>query len=166
MNTISLSMSMSLSYSAVNYTRYTCFLASSLSSSSSSISKTLKFPSLYLKIGRRMINSASVSFSSPPPDSDAADQIATAYTAPVQPPPPPKPWLIVGLGNPGKMFKGTRHNVGFEMIDTIAEAEGISMSSVSFKALWGEGYIGDVPVILSKPQTFMNLSGWSYGFIL
>lgn len=163
MNTISLSMSMSLSYSAVNYTRYTCFLASSLSSSSSSISKTLKFPSLYLKIGRRMINSASVSFSSPPPDSDAADQIATAYTAPVQPPPPPKPWLIVGLGNPGKMFKGTRHNVGFEMIDTIAEAEGISMSSVSFKALWGEGYIGDVPVILSKPQTFMNLSGESVG---
>ncbi|KAK2368086.1 Peptidyl-tRNA hydrolase family protein [Trifolium repens] len=47
------------------------------------------------------------------------------------------------------------------MVDTIAEAEGISMNSVSFKALFGKGYIGDVPVILAKPQTFMNLSGES-----
>ncbi|KAJ1437933.1 Peptidyl-tRNA hydrolase [Sesbania bispinosa] len=46
-----------------------------------------------------------------------------------------EPWLIVGLGNPGNKFAATRHNVGFEMVDTIAEAEGISMSSVSFKAL-------------------------------
>ncbi|OIW10046.1 hypothetical protein TanjilG_32786 [Lupinus angustifolius] len=71
------------------------------------------------------------------------------------------PWLIVGLGNPGKTFNATRHNVGFEMVDAIAEAEGISMNSVSFKALFGKGYIGDVPVILAKPQTFMNLSGQS-----
>ncbi|CAH9084794.1 unnamed protein product [Cuscuta epithymum] len=77
-----------------------------------------------------------------------------------------QPWLIVGLGNPGKRFSGTRHNVGFEMVDTIAEAEGISMSSVSFKALFGKGFIGEVPVILAKPQTFMNLSGWSNCFIL
>ncbi|KAL2933979.1 Peptidyl-tRNA hydrolase chloroplastic [Bienertia sinuspersici] len=53
--------------------------------------------------------------------------------------------------------------VGFEMIDTIAEAEGISMSSVSFKASFGKGYIGKVPVFLSKPQTFMNVSGESVG---
>ncbi|KAK2439450.1 aminoacyl-tRNA hydrolase [Trifolium repens] len=77
-----------------------------------------------------------------------------------------EPWLIVGLGNPGKKFSGTRHNVGFEMVDTIAEAEGISMNSVSFKALFGKGYIGDVPVILAKPQTFMNLSGESVGAIV
>ncbi|AET05306.1 putative aminoacyl-tRNA hydrolase [Medicago truncatula] len=77
-----------------------------------------------------------------------------------------EPWLIVGLGNPGKKFNGTRHNVGFEMVDAIAEAEGISMSSVSFKALFGKGYIGDVPVILAKPQTFMNLSGESVGAIV
>ncbi|PWZ19494.1 Peptidyl-tRNA hydrolase, mitochondrial [Zea mays] len=66
-----------------------------------------------------------------------------------------KPWLFVGLGNPGRMYKGTRHNVGFEMIDAIAEAEGISVSKSSL--------IGDVPVMLAKPQTFMNASGESVG---
>ncbi|TKY60914.1 Peptidyl-tRNA hydrolase [Spatholobus suberectus] len=76
------------------------------------------------------------------------------------------PWLIVGLGNPGKKYAATRHNVGFEMVDTIAAAEGISMSTVSFKALFGKGFIGDVPVILAKPQTFMNSSGESVGAIV
>ncbi|XP_066367013.1 peptidyl-tRNA hydrolase, mitochondrial-like [Miscanthus floridulus] len=74
-----------------------------------------------------------------------------------------KPWLFVGLGNPGRMYKGTRHNVGFEMIDAIAEAEGISVSSNQFKAIVGKGLIGDVPVMLAKPQTFMNASGESVG---
>ncbi|XP_060172662.1 peptidyl-tRNA hydrolase, mitochondrial-like [Lycium barbarum] len=77
-----------------------------------------------------------------------------------------KPWLIVGLGNPGKRYAATRHNVGFEMIDTIADAEGISMGSVSFKAQFGKGFIGDVPVMLAKPQTFMNASGESVGAIV
>uniref|UniRef100_A0A7C9DTC6 peptidyl-tRNA hydrolase n=1 Tax=Opuntia streptacantha TaxID=393608 RepID=A0A7C9DTC6_OPUST len=158
-------MSMSLSSSAVNYSRCNCSLSSSFSGFSSSwIYKNLKFSSSYFKIRRRMINSASFSSSSPPPDSAADDPITTSSAAPVHlPPAPPKPWLIVGLGNPGKIYKGTRHNVGFEMVDTIADAEGISMSTFSFKALWGEGYIGNVPVILSKPQTFMNLSGESVG---
>ncbi|KAF8716304.1 hypothetical protein HU200_026591 [Digitaria exilis] len=74
-----------------------------------------------------------------------------------------KPWLFVGLGNPGRMYKGTRHNVGFEMIDAIAEAEGISVSTKQFKAIVGKGLIGDVPVMLAKPQTFMNASGESVG---
>lgn len=52
------------------------------------------------------------------------------------------------------------------MVDTIAEAEGISINSVSFKALFGKGVIGDVPVILAKPQTYMNLSGESVGAIV
>ncbi|XP_040873879.1 peptidyl-tRNA hydrolase, chloroplastic isoform X2 [Glycine max] len=60
----------------------------------------------------------------------------------------------------------SRQKVGFEMVDTIAEAEGISMTTVSFKALFGKGFIGDVPVILAKPQTFMNLSGESVGTIV
>lgn len=77
-----------------------------------------------------------------------------------------KPWLIVGLGNPGKKYQATRHNVGFEMVDAIAEAEGISISSVSFKALLGKGFIGDIPVMLAKPQTFMNASGESVGAIV
>eukprot|EP00252_Welwitschia_mirabilis_P022540 TRINITY_DN6123_c0_g1_i1.p1 TRINITY_DN6123_c0_g1~~TRINITY_DN6123_c0_g1_i1.p1 ORF type:complete len:247 (+),score=40.25 TRINITY_DN6123_c0_g1_i1:152-892(+) len=78
----------------------------------------------------------------------------------------PKPWLIVGLGNPGKKYEGTRHNVGFEMIDSIAQAEGISFSGIQSKALVGKGYIGNTPVLLAKPQTFMNLSGEAVGPLL
>ncbi|XP_039131535.1 peptidyl-tRNA hydrolase, mitochondrial-like isoform X2 [Dioscorea cayenensis subsp. rotundata] len=77
-----------------------------------------------------------------------------------------KPWLLVGLGNSGKMYTGTRHNVGFEMIDAIAEAEGISVSTIRFKALFGKGFIGDAPVMLAKLQTFMNASGESVGSIV
>ncbi|KAI6683370.1 hypothetical protein NL676_029283 [Syzygium grande] len=81
-------------------------------------------------------------------------------------PPQRHPWIIVGLGNPGKKYGGTRHNVGFGFVDAVAEAEGIPMSSVSFKALFGKGFIGNVPVILAKPQTFMNASGESVGPIV
>ncbi|KAL4347166.1 hypothetical protein GQ457_17G026160 [Hibiscus cannabinus] len=82
----------------------------------------------------------------------------TAEDSPVSLP-EKKPWLIVGLGNPGKKFNGTRHNVGFMMVDAIAEAEGISINTANFKALIGKGFIGNVPVMLAKPQTFMNASG-------
>ncbi|XP_074584277.1 peptidyl-tRNA hydrolase, mitochondrial-like isoform X1 [Curcuma longa] len=77
-----------------------------------------------------------------------------------------RPWLLVGLGNPGKIYQGTRHNVGFEMIDFIAESEGISMSTMRSRALFGKGFIRDVPVMLAKPQTFMNASGESVGPII
>ncbi|CAL5215166.1 unnamed protein product [Lathyrus oleraceus] len=95
----------------------------------------------------------------------SASSIATTATEPSKSK-QNEPWLIVGLGNPGKKYAATRHNVGFEMVDAIAEAEGISMSSVSFKALFGKGFIGDVPVLLAKPQTFMNASGESVGAIV
>ncbi|OWM65152.1 hypothetical protein CDL15_Pgr008739 [Punica granatum] len=49
------------------------------------------------------------------------------------------PWLVIGLGNPGKRYQGTRHNVGFELVDAIAEAHGIPVKSVNFKALFGKG---------------------------
>lgn len=75
----------------------------------------------------------------------------------------PRPWLFVGLGNPGDKFRGTRHNVGFEMIDAFAESQGIPMSTVHCKAMFGQGFVGDVPVFLAKPQTYMNLSGESAG---
>ncbi|KAL0415839.1 UNVERIFIED_CONTAM: Peptidyl-tRNA hydrolase, chloroplastic [Sesamum latifolium] len=77
-----------------------------------------------------------------------------------------KPWLLVGLGNPGNRYSRTRHNVGFELVDFIAEAEGIAMSTVSFKSAFGKGFIGDFPVMLAKPQTFMNASGESVGAIV
>ncbi|XP_027168300.1 peptidyl-tRNA hydrolase, mitochondrial-like [Coffea eugenioides] len=101
--------------------------------------------------------SAAASFSS----SAAASASAAAPTDK----PKTQTWLIVGLGNPGKRYNGTRHNVGFEMVDYIAQAEGISMGSISFKALFGKGHIANVPVMLAKPQTFMNASGESVGAI-
>ncbi|XP_050229909.1 chloroplastic group IIB intron splicing facilitator CRS2-B, chloroplastic [Mercurialis annua] len=73
------------------------------------------------------------------------------------------PWLIVGLGNPGNKYHGTRHNVGFEMIDKIAQAEGVSMNTIQSKALIGIGCIKDVPILLAKPQGYMNFSGESVG---
>lgn len=73
------------------------------------------------------------------------------------------PWLIVGLGNPGNKYHGTRHNVGFEMIDHISESEGILMNTIQSKALIGIGSIGQVPVLLAKPQTYMNFSGEAVG---
>lgn len=68
-------------------------------------------------------------------------------------------FVIVGLGNPGKKYEWTRHNVGFETIDCIAEKFNINVNKLKYKALIGEGTIGTEKVILVKPQTYMNLSG-------
>lgn len=73
------------------------------------------------------------------------------------------PWLIVGLGNPGNKYHGTRHNVGFEMIDRISQEEGILLNTIQSKALIGIGSIGEVPILLAKPQAYMNFSGESVG---
>jgi peptidyl-tRNA hydrolase, PTH1 family len=67
--------------------------------------------------------------------------------------------VIVGLGNPGKEYEGTRHNVGFELVDALAAAHSIKVDSRMHKSLVGRGTIGDNKVMLVKPQTFMNLSG-------
>ncbi|KDP42092.1 hypothetical protein JCGZ_01880 [Jatropha curcas] len=74
-----------------------------------------------------------------------------------------RPWLFVGLGNPGEKYGGTRHNVGFEMIDAFAESQGISLNRIHCKAIFGEGFVADSAVLLAKPQTYMNLSGESSG---
>ncbi len=70
-------------------------------------------------------------------------------------------FLIVGLGNPDKKYINTRHNVGFEMVDVLASYASIKVNKVKCKALIGEGRMGGCPVILAKPQTYMNLSGES-----
>ncbi|KAL3518945.1 hypothetical protein ACH5RR_021534 [Cinchona calisaya] len=75
----------------------------------------------------------------------------------------PQPWLFVGLGNPGDKYEGTRHNIGFEMIDAFAKAVGIPMDTIHCKAVFGKGFVNGVPVFLAKPQTYMNLSGDSSG---
>lgn len=70
-------------------------------------------------------------------------------------------FLIVGLGNPGRKYEKTRHNIGFDAIDYIAEKYHISVTDNKHKAICGKGVINGQKVILAKPQTFMNLSGES-----
>ena len=70
-------------------------------------------------------------------------------------------FIIAGLGNPTKEYEHTRHNVGFDTIDCIADQYGISINEKKHKALVGKGMIEGQQVILLKPQTFMNLSGES-----
>ncbi|KAL8130260.1 hypothetical protein V2J09_019415 [Rumex salicifolius] len=124
--------------------------------------KTLKLPPFFANNRTsKFVCFSSFSMNKSDMDADAGTYSVSGGVAPK-----PKPWLIVGLGNPGKKYSGTRHNVGFEMVDTIAEAEGISISSVSYRALFGKGFIGNVPVILAKPQTYMNLSGESVSQIV
>lgn len=69
--------------------------------------------------------------------------------------------IVAGLGNPGSKYEKTRHNVGFLVIDRLAERHGISVSRLKWKALVGEGRIGSEKVVLVKPQIFMNNSGES-----
>jgi len=68
-------------------------------------------------------------------------------------------YIIAGLGNPTKKYEKTRHNVGFDTIDLLAERLGIKMGRSVFKAKTGKGMIGSEKVILVQPLTFMNLSG-------
>ncbi len=67
--------------------------------------------------------------------------------------------LIVGLGNPGSRYEGSRHNIGFLVLDRLAAAHHILISTKRFKAILGTGWIDSQEVVLFKPMTFMNLSG-------
>lgn len=70
-------------------------------------------------------------------------------------------FLIVGLGNPGKEYAGTRHNIGFEAVDYIADKYNIELNRIKFRGIFGEGIINGKKAILLKPTTYMNLSGES-----
>jgi PTH1 family peptidyl-tRNA hydrolase len=70
-------------------------------------------------------------------------------------------WLIVGLGNPGKQYALTRHNIGFMALDFLGQGLGMSSWSTEHKAEVVRGKIGTIPVIFAKPQTYMNKSGES-----
>jgi PTH1 family peptidyl-tRNA hydrolase len=70
-------------------------------------------------------------------------------------------FLVVGLGNPGEEYAATLHNLGFLVVDRLAEQHGIRITRKDSKAHVGAGEIGGCPVMLAKPQTFMNLSGAS-----
>ncbi|KAJ4814943.1 Peptidyl-tRNA hydrolase family protein [Rhynchospora pubera] len=92
-----------------------------------------------------------------------AARLLRRFSSAASSPPCSQPWLFIGLGNPGEKYKHTRHNVGFDMIDAFARSQGIPMTTVHCKALFGEGMVEGVPVLLAKPQTYMNLSGESTG---
>ncbi|MBP7766201.1 MAG: aminoacyl-tRNA hydrolase [Deltaproteobacteria bacterium] len=68
-------------------------------------------------------------------------------------------YLLVGLGNPGKRYESTRHNIGFMVLEKIAAGLEIELKQKSFDALWGKGAVSGKNVLLAKPQTYMNLSG-------
>ena len=70
-------------------------------------------------------------------------------------------YIIAGLGNPGKEYENTRHNVGFGVIDKLADQENITVLERKHKAVIGKGYVEGQKCILAKPRTFMNLSGES-----
>jgi PTH1 family peptidyl-tRNA hydrolase len=72
-------------------------------------------------------------------------------------------YLIVGLGNPGRKYRGNRHNIGFMAVDELAAAHKIEGSTVQNKAIVGNGRIHNKNVIIAKPQTYMNSSGDSVG---
>lgn len=70
-------------------------------------------------------------------------------------------WMIVGLGNPGGEYRGTRHNVGFDVVDRLSERNRIKLGKARHRAISGLGLISETPVLLVKPLTYMNLSGQS-----
>jgi peptidyl-tRNA hydrolase, PTH1 family len=86
---------------------------------------------------------------SPHPDSDQMDPSGETGA----------PYLIVGLGNPGRQYKENRHNIGFMVVDRVAARLGLAFSRLESKALVTKGEHLGKKVILAKPQTFMNLSG-------
>ena len=71
----------------------------------------------------------------------------------------PVTWLLVCLGNPGKEYENTRHNMGFLAADRLAERQNFKINKLKFRALTGETNLGGARVLVLKPQTYMNLSG-------
>lgn len=67
--------------------------------------------------------------------------------------------MIIGLGNPGREYQRTRHNVGFDVLDVLSEKMGIALTKSAMHGLIGEGFLEGEKVVLVKPQTYMNLSG-------
>jgi PTH1 family peptidyl-tRNA hydrolase len=74
--------------------------------------------------------------------------------------------LVVGLGNPGRQYASTRHNVGFMVIDRLARELNVAVKKKMFNSLVGQGLINGEKIVLAMPQTYMNLSGQAVGPLL
>lgn len=70
-------------------------------------------------------------------------------------------WMVVGLGNPGPEYEASRHNVGFRVVDTLAGRSGMAFTRCRFRSLFAKGSLHGVQVLLVKPLTFMNDSGFA-----
>src|SRR5574344_1766906 len=70
-------------------------------------------------------------------------------------------YLVVGLGNPGRDYAKTRHNVGFMTVDMLSERTGTAFTRFGFRAVYGEGRINGEKLIIAKPETYMNDSGFA-----
>lgn len=70
-------------------------------------------------------------------------------------------YIIVGLGNPGKQYENTRHNIGFDVIEKLAKQEHVAVLEKKHRAVIGKGFVEGQKCVLARPQTFMNLSGES-----
>lgn len=79
---------------------------------------------------------------------------------------PAGPYLIVGLGNPGRQYRDTRHNIGFMMLDRLAAHAKLAFARVQFRALISDYRLNGARVILAKPQTYMNESGLAVGALV
>jgi PTH1 family peptidyl-tRNA hydrolase len=75
------------------------------------------------------------------------------------PPPAADRWLVIGLGNPGRGYERSRHNVGFLVVDELARRYGARVTDKAAKSLTGRIRVGERELVLAKPQTMMNLSG-------
>lgn len=84
----------------------------------------------------------------------------------LQPATPAKPFLIIGLGNPGREYRENRHNAGFMILDRLAARLGVAFSRMESRALVTKSKYKDLEIVLAKPQTFMNLSGVSVSALL
>lgn len=70
-------------------------------------------------------------------------------------------FVVIGLGNPGREYQNTRHNIGFMTLDILAGRYNIDICRHNYRSVFGEGRIGAERVVLAKPETFMNNSGWA-----
>ncbi|MEG1971813.1 MAG: aminoacyl-tRNA hydrolase, partial [Oscillospiraceae bacterium] len=68
-------------------------------------------------------------------------------------------WVVAGLGNPGREYEGTRHNMGFDVLNFYSKRQGFKIDSIKFKSYCGEYFVEGKRVLFLKPATFMNLSG-------
>src|SRR5208282_5782714 len=74
--------------------------------------------------------------------------------------------LIMGLGNPGREYAWTRHNLGWQVVAYLAEYWGIPLNKKGLESVWGQGRVGEEGVVLAQPATYMNLSGQAVSLLL